>query len=93
MVSGLTLTVGLVKLDSNADPANETVVASVPDVGQTMRPNGTGGYIYNLSTKRSQLCSSAAPCTSGGDLTAGSYRLTITGALIAPVIGYFDAKQ
>ena len=93
LVSGLTLTVGLMKLDSNADPANETVPASVPDVGQTMRANGPGGYIYNLSTKRSQLCSGLAPCTSGGDLTAGSYRLTITGALINPVVAYFDAKQ
>ena len=72
LVSGLTLTVGLVKLDSSADPTNETVLASVPDVGQTMRANGPGGYIYNLSTKRSQLCSTLAPCTSGGDLTAGT---------------------
>ena len=93
VVSGLTLTVGLVKVDTNADPANETVPASVPDVGQTMRANGPGGYIYNLSTKRSQLCSSVAPCSSGGDLTAGTYRLTISGALIAPIVAYFDAKQ
>jgi hypothetical protein len=58
-----------------------------------MRANGAGAYIYNLSTKRSQLCSSLAPCTSGGDLTAGSYRLTITGALIDPVVAYIDARQ
>ena len=58
-----------------------------------MRANGTGAYIYNLSTKRSQLCSGPAACTAGGDLTAGSYRLTITGALISPVVAYFDAKQ
>ena len=50
-------------------------------------------YIYNLATKRSQLCSGPAACTAGGDLTAGSYRLTITGALISPVVAYFDAKQ
>ncbi len=93
LISGLTLTAGLVKLDSSAVPTNETVLASVPDVGQTMRANGPGGYIYNLSTKRSQLCSTLAPCTSGGDLTAGSYRLTITGALINPVVAEFDAKQ
>ena len=92
LISGLTLTVGLVKLDSSADPTNETV-ATRADVGQTMRANGPGGYMYNLSTKRSQLCSTLAPCSSGGDLTAGSYRITITGALINPVVAYFDAKQ
>ena len=68
-VSGLTLHVKLQKLDNSANPVNETGEVSVPDVGDTMRYDTSGlQYIYNLSTKRSQLTPQNA------DLTVGSYR-------------------
>jgi PKD repeat protein len=88
-VSGLTLTVKLQKLDNSGAPVNETIVDSVPDVGNTMRFTGSpdNQYIYNLSTKRSQL--SNPP---GGDLTAGTYRVTVSGSLIASVSADFDTK-
>jgi hypothetical protein len=94
-VSGLTILVHLVKLDNSADPANETIPDSVPDAGTQMRFTGTpdNQYIYNLSTKRSQLCSSLAPCTSGGDLTAGTYLITLTNAYITNVTASIDLKN
>ncbi|HYN69998.1 MAG TPA: PxKF domain-containing protein, partial [Candidatus Eisenbacteria bacterium] len=92
-VAGLTLNVSLIKLDGSALPANETVVSSVPDSGTVMRYSAASDplYIYNLSTKRSQLCSSQAPCTSGGDLTAGTYLLTILGPIEA-TFAYIDLR-
>jgi hypothetical protein len=86
-VSGLTLHVKLQKLDDSANPVNETVEVSVPDVGDTMRYDTSGlQYIYNLSTKRSQLT------PQNTDLTAGSYRVTVYNSVIAPTPADFDAK-
>jgi hypothetical protein len=86
-VSGLTLHVKLQKLDNSANPVNEIVEVSVPDVGDTMRYDTSGlQYIYNLSTKRSQLTPQNA------DLTTGSYRVTVYNSVIAPTVADFDAK-
>jgi hypothetical protein len=39
----------------------------------------TGGhYLYNLSTKQSQFCTRTEPMCSGGDLTPGTYRVTVS---------------
>jgi hypothetical protein len=85
-VTGLPLKVKLQKLDNNASPVNETTETSVPDVGDNMRYDGSGTqYIYNLSTKRSQL-------VGGGDLTPGTYRVTVYNAPIAATWAEFDAK-
>ena len=60
---------------------------SVPDVGDTMRCDTSGlQYIYNLSTKRSQLT------PQNTDLTPGSYRVTVYNSVIAPTSADFDAK-
>lgn len=94
-VSGLTLHVKLQKLDSSASPVNETVEVSVPDAGDVMRYDSSAlppQYIYNLSTKRSQLCSSSAPCTSGGDLTPGTYKVTVYNSVIAPASADIDTR-
>jgi hypothetical protein len=87
-VSGLTLTVRLQKLDNTGTPVNEAFVDSVPDAGNTMRYSGSpdNQYIYNLSTKRSQLTNPP-----GSDLTAGTYRVTIIGP-IATTSADFDTK-
>ena len=71
IVPGLTLTVSLTRLGAGSGVENETVVASVPDPGNTMRLEGDV-YVYNLSTKRSSL-------NNGSDLTPGRYRLSVTG--------------
>jgi len=66
-----------------------TVVDSVPDVGNTMRFSGSpdNQYISNLSTRRSQLASPP-----GGDLTAGSYRVTVSNPSNATATADFDTK-
>lgn len=78
-VSTLTPMVQLQKVDGVADGAvNEAAVSEVATNGKAMRWD-TAQYIYNLSTKRSQFC--ATPAISGctaSDLTAGTYRLTVT---------------
>jgi hypothetical protein len=88
-VSGLVLKVALAKLDSSGTPVNEVIVDSVPDVGNTMRFSGApdSQYIYNLSTKRSQLSTPV-----GSDLTSGSYRVTVSGSTIASTTADFDTK-
>jgi hypothetical protein len=91
-VPGLTLNVMLQKLDASAIVVNETVEVSVPDVGNTMRYDSAAPqYIYNLSTKRSQLCSTAW-CTTAGDLTSGTYRVTVHSSVIAPTSAEFDTR-
>jgi hypothetical protein len=88
-VSGLVLKVALAKLDSSGTPVNEVIVDSVPDVGNTMRFSGApdSQYIYNLSTKRSQLSTPV-----GSDLTSGSYRVTVSGSTIASTWADFDPR-
>ena len=81
-VSGLTLTVRLQKLDSSANSVNEVTETSVPDVGNTMRYSSDDLlYIYNLSTKRS-------PLANGGDLTKGTYRVTIEGPIVSTTASF-----
>jgi hypothetical protein len=95
--SSLTPTVQLAKIDSvPASSVNEAQVVEAPTNGKLMRWSETQ-YIYNLSTKRSQFCnppSVITGCTtSGGDLTAGSYKVWVTDAsFYAPSIAYFDLK-
>jgi hypothetical protein len=95
-VSTLTPVVQLAKLDSVPDGSvNETPIIETPTNGKSMRWADTQ-YIYNLSTKRSQFCSSPAigGCTvAGGDLTSGSYKLWVTDAsFYAPTVAYFDLR-
>ena len=97
-IGGLSIQVNLQKLDSYADPTNEIIEVSVPDVGNTMRYDSGGQqYIYNLSTKRSQMCpTNPSICTTAGDLTAGTYRITLTSTNLLfglPATATFDAKS
>jgi hypothetical protein len=68
---------------------NEVIIDSVPDAGNTMRFTGSpdNQYIYNLSTKRSQL--SSPP---GGDLTPGTYRVSISNPAITTATADFDTR-
>jgi hypothetical protein len=95
-VSGLTLRVKLQKLDNSANPINETIETSVPDAGDVMRYDSSAvspQYIYNLSTKRSQLCGTMPTgCSSTGDLTVGTYRVTVYSSVIAPASADIDTK-
>jgi hypothetical protein len=79
--------VNLVKVDNVPEGAvNELAVNEAPTNGKTMRWDGAQ-YIYNLSTKNSQFTAN------GGALTAGSYKLWVSGTGIytgAPA--YFDLK-
>lgn len=86
VVSTLSPVVQLLKVDSVPDGAvNETQIVEVPSNGKTMRWDGAQ-YIFNLSTKNSQL-------TGGGALSQGSYRLWITDSSFSntPTV-YFDLK-
>jgi VCBS repeat-containing protein len=86
-VGSLTLTVHLARIDPSAESVNEVVSSSAADTGTTMRFDGSGSqYIFNLSTKLSQF-------NLGHDLTTGTYHLWITGAGIAQVDAYFDARK
>jgi hypothetical protein len=77
-VSGLTLEVRLSKLGATSAAVNEVASSSAADNGNLMRYDGSGQYIFNLSTKRSQF-------NAGNDLTAGRYRLEIVGPSIATI--------
>jgi len=59
--------------------------SSAADVGNTMRSAGSGQYIFNLSTKRSQF-------NGGQDLTPGQYQLTITGSDLQEVMVGFTIR-
>jgi hypothetical protein len=74
-VGGLTLAIGLTRISSPGGAVNEVTSASSADTGATMRSLGDGRYLYNLSTKLSQL-------NAGEDLQPGRYELTITNAAI-----------
>ncbi|MEU8224876.1 PxKF domain-containing protein [Kribbella sp. NPDC048915] len=85
-VTTLTPTVSLAKVDSTADAqVNETTVDVAATNGQQMRWSDTQ-YIYNLSTKLSQQ--------TGGALTAGSYKVTVSdSSFTAPVSAQVDLKK
>ncbi len=87
-VTNLTPTVGLSRLDSLPDGyVNETAVStSAPTSGTTMRWSDTQ-YIYNLSTKNSQL-------SGGGALPSGTYKVTVSDAsFYAPTSAVFDLRK
>lgn len=80
-VSGLTLTVGMIFLDGTPDgTAVEEVVSTVPDQGTTMRYTGApdNQYIYNMATKGRAV---------------GDYKVTVTGATIAPISANLSLKK
>jgi hypothetical protein len=87
--TGLAPTITVIKVDSSAgDAVNETTVStSSPTSGVTMRWTGEQ-YLYNLSTKNSQM--SNLPST----LTAGTYTITATDpSFYAPVSATGDLKK
>lgn len=87
-VTNLNPTVGLSRLDSSPDGyVNETTVSTnTPTSGTTMRWSDTQ-YIYNLSTKNSQL-------SGGGALPSGTYKVTASDAsFYAPTSAVFDLRK
>jgi hypothetical protein len=70
-VNTLSPNVSLALIDLGGGPVNELISSSAADDGTTMRSAGTGQYIFNLSTKRSQF-------NAGQDLHPGLYQLTIS---------------
>lgn len=86
--------VALRRLDTAPDGAvNEVLSTGSANEGTTMRYDGSG-HAYNLSTKRSQFCSSSSSYCTNGDLTAGTYEVTITAAELAtPVRGTFNLRR
>ena len=60
--------------------------SSAADAGNTMRSAGSGQYIFNLSTKRSQF-------NGGLDLVPGRYHLTISGANLQQIDVEFTIRS
>jgi hypothetical protein len=90
LVTKLAPSVGLRRLDTTPDGAvNEVVSTSAADTGNLMRFT-EDKYLYNLSTKRSQFCTTGVTMCSGSDLTAGTYEVKITDSAtndtFAPVV-------
>lgn len=73
-VSTLAPRVQLDKVDAVPDgPVNEPQISEAPTNGKEMRwVGGDQFYLYNLSTKNSQFSAD------GGELTPGTYRITVT---------------
>lgn len=94
-VTSLVPSVQLQKSDSTVEGSvNEPQIFEVATNGKAMKWDGSQ-YHYNLSTKKSQFCSSAPTINgcNGSDLTAGSYRLAVTDpSFFAPTLAYFDLK-
>jgi parallel beta-helix repeat protein len=67
--NNLTIYVTLQKVGAGAGEVNEVVSTSAADSGNVMRSTGDGGYMFNLSTKRSMM--------NDTPLTAGTYLLTL----------------
>lgn len=94
-VQDVTPDLDLTRVDSTPDgPVNEVVSSSNADAGDDLRWTGDH-YQYNLSTKRSQFCPSSS--CSNGDLTAGTYRLTVSDEAandaFAPVSVLIDLRR
>lgn len=89
-VGGLSdIAVRLYRLDSTPDVANnEPTSTASPTSGTTMRWDATGlQYIYNLSTKNSQLNGGAA-------LSQGTYKVELVHSTFAsPVSAIFDLRR
>lgn len=90
------LRVTLTRIDTSPEgTVNEVVSSGSANDGTLMRHDAGGAqHIYNLSTKRSQFCSTAtsAYCTDGS-LTAGTYRVVITAPELAtPVTATFGIR-
>ncbi|HET6968349.1 MAG TPA: PxKF domain-containing protein [Ornithinibacter sp.] len=88
-VSTLAPLVSLVRLDTQPDGSvNEIAATATPTNGQNMRWDASGQqYVFNLSTKNSQLNSGAA-------LSAGSYRVSVSDpSFFAPVTATFDLRK
>lgn len=86
LVTDLTPTVKLIKIDSNPDGSTlETPVDAPATNGLDMRWD-VDKYIYNLSTKKNQQ--------TGGALTAGTYRVEVHDpSFFAPSTALFDMKK
>jgi hypothetical protein len=86
LVTALTPTVSLTRLDTNPDgTTNETAADVTPTNGLKMRWSDTL-YIYNLSTKLSQQTGSA--------LTAGTYRVSVNDdSFYAPTTAVIDLRK
>ena len=85
-VDTLAPNIALVLLGPGGAPVNEVVSSSAADVGTTMRSAGSGKYIFNLSTKRSQF-------SVGQDLIPGTYQLTISNSgQFTDVVVQFDIR-
>ena len=95
LISTLNPMVSLTKVDGTVDvPVNEVVSSSAPDTGIYMRWSEDGpNYIYNLSTKRSQFCPALGPACNAGDLTQGTYRVTVSDPTITPVSALLDLRK
>src|SRR3972149_1610541 len=78
-VNTLTPVITLALVGEGGGTDVEIESSSAADVGNTMRSAGSGQYIFNLSTKRSQF-------NGGQDLTPGQYQLTITGSDLQEVM-------
>jgi hypothetical protein len=78
------------------EPAPETRVEDVASSGAgedvaTMRYEASGSagkYIYNLSTKKSRVCSMC----SDGNLTPGRYRVEVTNSTFSPITALLDLR-
>jgi hypothetical protein len=90
IVSTLRPTVSLTKTGPSSGEVNEPVSPSAADSGNTMRWDPTASqYVFNLSTKRSQL-------NGGQDLTAGSYLLQVADpsfSMPGYVEAFFDLRE
>jgi hypothetical protein len=85
-VDGLAPQIALAMIAPAAGDVNEVLMSGNADTGTTLRGLGSGAYIFNLSTKRSQF-------NAGQDLVAGRYRLTISEpSFTAPVIVEFGLR-
>ena len=84
-VNGLALAIGLTRISSPSDGVGEVISASAADTGDTMRSMGDGRYLFNLSTKLSQL-------NAGEDLGPGRYELTITNPAIGTITAQFELR-
>jgi hypothetical protein len=95
LVSTLNPMVSLTKVDGTVDvPVNEVVSSSAADSGIYMRWSEDGpNYIYNLSTKRSQFCPALGPACNAGNLTQGTYRVTVSDPTITPVSALLDLRK
>jgi hypothetical protein len=87
--------VSLRRLDTSPDGVvNEVLASGAANDGTTMRYDGISQHSYNLSTKRSQFCVTGTAFCLSGDLTAGTYEVTISAPQLAtPVKNRFNLRK